>query len=152
MGHFQTWMEWRWSGMTVQEINESICGYEDMKLYEKEKDIVKAILQYINVVYRKGHVWRNNVGATTFTSPDGNREKKFFVRFAEKGQADIIGYTNEGFFIAIEVKAPGKKRTITEEQEAFLSGVRQAGGLAILADCLEDVISALDKWKGAEEP
>lgn len=121
-----------------------------MKLQQKESDVVKAILQYINVVYRKGHVWRNNVGATKFTSPDGNREREYFVRFAEKGQADIIGYTDEGLFIAIEVKAPGKKRTITEEQEAFLSGVRQAGGLAILADCLEDVMKALEHWRGAE--
>lgn len=51
-----------------------------------------------------------------------------------------------GQFLAVEVKAGEDK--LSEPQEAFLEAVRQAGGLAVVARSLEDVLIL---WR-EEEP
>ena len=58
------------------------------------------------------------------------------------GVADIVGCTKEGRFFAVEVKAPGKKGTLTSYQEAFLREIENVKGIAVLADCLEDCVKA----------
>jgi len=72
-----------------------------------------------------------------------------------KGVSDIIGIAKksvqcphcqkkinvEGFYAAIEVKRPGGK--LTESQEDFLFSVKQAGGIAIVAHSVDDVIKEL---------
>jgi len=72
-----------------------------------------------------------------------------------KGVSDIIGiakksvrcphcqkeFNVEGFYAAIEVKRPGGK--LTEGQEDFLFSVKQAGGIAIVAYSVDDVIKGL---------
>jgi len=60
---------------------------------------------------------------------------------SEKGISDIVGVHN-GRFFAIEIKtAKGK---VSEHQERFLQRVRDAGGIAIVARCCEDVVEALE--------
>lgn len=53
-----------------------------------------------------------------------------------KGGSDLIGWSREGRFVAIEAKA-GKTR-ITNEQRRFLEAVRAAGGLAGVARTVQD--------------
>lgn len=57
--------------------------------------------------------------------------------------SDIIGIFG-GRFLAIEVKAPGKRVKPGSAQERFLENVREEGGVAIEADCLEKVIEGLE--------
>jgi hypothetical protein len=64
------------------------------------------------------------------------------VRFGKRGQSDIIGYLPDGRFLAVETKASDGKPT--PEQEAFLEAVRMAGGVAILARSLDDLIAGLE--------
>ena len=59
------------------------------------------------------------------------------------GVSDILGIY-QGKFLAIEVKKPGQKPT--ERQESFLNQVRESGGIAIVATCCDDVITALGLW------
>ncbi len=47
--------------------------------------------------------------------------------------------------IAIEVKAPGKKANVTDKQQAFLDAIEEHGGIAIVADSLEDIEPYLDR-------
>lgn len=47
-----------------------------------------------------------------------------------KGSSDLIGWTDSGLFCAIEVKTPRGK--VRKEQQAFLSAVTNAGGLAAI--------------------
>lgn len=49
-----------------------------------------------------------------------------------EGASDYIGWSNTGLFVACEVKRPGGR--ITPKQVTFLGNVREAGGIAILAD------------------
>lgn len=101
----------------------------------KESEIQREILAYLALV-PEVVAWRNNTGAM-FGEHKG---KKWAVRFGKKGLPDIIGWqTCFGLacFLAIEVKRPGQKAS--PEQAAFLSQVRAAGGIALVAHSLDDV-------------
>jgi hypothetical protein len=63
------------------------------------------------------------------------------------GVSDILG-CYKGRFLAIEVKRDGKEPT--ELQQAFIDTVKEAGGIAFVAQSVDDVIGALglrDKFK-----
>lgn len=124
-----------------------------MNLTRRESEIVAAILSYLRTV--PGVVaWRSNVGAVQ----TGTR----FVRFGFAGCADIVGWKTEivGYrqsrvdfretepitvarFIAVEVKRPGQQPT--PKQRAFLEMVAKAGGLALVAHDVQDVVEALGR-------
>lgn len=77
-------------------------------------------------------LFRNNAGVATY--PNGSR-----VRYGLcAGSADLIGWTNTGRFLAIEVKLPGQQATA--EQARFLDAVTIAGGVAGVARSVEDAI------------
>lgn len=64
-----------------------------------------------------GHyVWRNNTG------------RKGGVAFGEPGSADVIGLSNRGRFLAIEVKATKRDR-LKSDQVSFRERVESRGGL-----------------------
>lgn len=107
---------------------------EEVKLKIPEKDIQKAILQYLEL---RGHmVWRTNTG-TMFLE---NKGKQRMVRFGFPGLADILGVRkgSNGQFLAIEVKRPGNQAS--ESQATFLCKVADMGGLAFVAWSVDDCI------------
>lgn len=57
------------------------------------------------------------------------------------GAADLLGWTRDGRFAAIEVKKPGEKPR--QEQHDFLDAVRRAGGVAGWATSPEEAIAIL---------
>lgn len=58
--------------------------------------------------------------------------------FAVHGVPDIICCVR-GLFVGIEVKAPGKERTVTPNQRHHLDRIMDAGGIAIVATSVEQV-------------
>lgn len=54
------------------------------------------------------------------------------------GVPDIL-FCKDGKFCAIEVKATGKKRQVSELQKLHIEMIHASGGKAIVADCLWDV-------------
>lgn len=102
-----------------------------------------AILRYLALERRVAWVERFNVGAAKAEGYDANgRRKDRWIKFAFPGCSDLLGQMRDGRFLAIEVKAPG--RYATPQQRAFLARVASAGGVAILARCIEDVRNAID--------
>lgn len=80
-------------------------------------------------------VWRANCGAAR--ARDGR-----LVRFGVPGQADILGLTGTGRFLAIEVKtATGKLRP---DQERFRDIVTRFGGLYFVVRSAEDAVAQLE--------
>lgn len=66
------------------------------------------------------------------------------VVFGKKGRVDYFAIRiPDGKFVAVEFKAPGKKSNATPQQLDCLEAVRRAGGIAVLADCPQDVIDAI---------
>jgi hypothetical protein len=53
-----------------------------------------------------------------------------------EGSSDLIGISDTGRFLAVEVKAP--KGRVTEGQESFLEMVQRLGGIGIVAKTVED--------------
>ena len=66
-------------------------------------------------------------------------------QFGESGVPDILCCW-DGRFLAIEVKAPGKRSNTSDIQKRQLAGITAAGGTAIVVDDvlqMEDIINAI---------
>ena len=64
------------------------------------------------------------------------------IRLAAPGVSDLLGWTEGGRFVAIEVKAG--RRQLTDEQAAFIELVRRSGGLAGVARSVDDARAILE--------
>lgn len=105
-----------------------------------ERDIQSAILEYLHA--KRIFCWRNNSGMQFL--PYTNREGKSrmrALRIGLPGSSDILGCLPDGRFLAIEVKRPGNKPTI--EQQEFLDNIASRGGVAFVATSIDDVIAKL---------
>jgi hypothetical protein len=82
-----------------------------------------------------GVAWRSNTGALSI----GKR----FVRFGRVGSGDVIGFIPPNArFISIEIKT--QNDDTSAEQEEFLLRVREAGGIAFIAESIADIDAGLD--------
>jgi len=63
------------------------------------------------------------------------------LRTAPTGHPDIAGMLRDGRALYVEVKAA--RGELTEQQAKFLERVRTAGGVAIVARSVDDVLAAL---------
>lgn len=100
-----------------------------------EGHIVKACLGYLRA--RGIFAWRNNVGSVSGTYKGKDR----YVRFGTPGSSDIFGILPGGKFLAIECKMPGKKPTL--KQRAFIDEINVWGGLAFVAESVDDIESRI---------
>jgi hypothetical protein len=64
------------------------------------------------------------------------------LRLAAPGVSDLIGWTEGGRFVAVEVKGP--RGRVTDEQKAFIDLVRRSGGLAGVARSVEEATAILE--------
>ena len=62
--------------------------------------------------------------------------RPYAIRLAAPGVSDLIGWTEGGRFVAVEVKGP--RGRVTDEQAAFIDLVRRSGGLAGVARSVAD--------------
>ena len=80
-------------------------------------------------------LWRNNVGFASDTR----------VRYGlAPGSADLVGLSNTGRFIAIEVKTPGG-RGLSDEQRMWLDLVRRMGGVAGVARSVDEALALVEE-------
>lgn len=77
--------------------------------------------------------WRNNRGM--FLSLDGNRKQRAGLQV--DGSSDLIGFTADGKFLAIEVKTETGR--VSLEQQRFIDLVNKNGGVAFVARSIQDV-------------
>lgn len=105
---------------------------------ESESDIQKRILERLGLVPGT-FFWRENSGMVRQQDQYG---KTRMWRAGIKGIADIVG-VYKGRFVAIEVKAKGKKPSLV--QKAYLQRVRDCGGIAFVCDDDKKVIRMLEE-------
>lgn len=86
------------------------------------------------------HVWRNNVGAAI----DRTGRK---ITFGEPGASDILAVVR-GRLVAVEVKS--REGRVSGDQLAWCGKVVAAGGLYLVARCLEDAMNPIVELLGAE--
>lgn len=105
--------------------------------YDREKDLVKAILGFYEFDPRV-FIWRNNTGG--FAVGEG-RDKRF-IKTGLKGSPDIVGFKRpSGVFLGIECKAAKKKQQ--PAQEAFQGVCDDGGAVYVLAHSIADVEAVL---------
>ena len=90
----------------------------------RETFLEAAILDYLTL--RRIPAWRTHSARFPPVTP---------------GVSDIIGILPGGRFLAVECKAPGG--SCSSAQSAFIGTVRNAGGVAVLAYDLVDVVKLL---------
>ena len=92
--------------------------------------LTQSILRYVN--YNGFKCWRNNNGAIYSVKQKTFRKNPSSLL----GISDIIGFRkSDGKFIAIEIKT-GKDK-LSAHQLIFISDIRSAGGIAIVAKSFE---------------
>lgn len=98
-----------------------------MPKQSEEQKIQKKILDFL---YKKGFlaVKFNNIGI-----------------YSTPGFPDIVGCTNKGIFLAIEVKVPGEKPK--PHQQAYLDAINKINGIAFYATSVDEVEKELKKRK-----
>jgi hypothetical protein len=104
-----------------------------MKNRVLENDVKRDIMTFLNLYSNKFFVWRQN-NAGVF-----NAKKGKYIFHGLPGVADIIGLTKFGKFVAIEVKATGKKNNQSEAQKEFEKNIKEFGGYYFLVDSVEDL-------------
>lgn len=84
-----------------------------------------------------------SIGALVLNTPAGlmTVEGRTF-QTGQAGRADLHA-CYRGRFIAVETKAPGK--AASPAQLRYLDRVRQAGGIAVVADSVDDVVQVTDR-------
>jgi hypothetical protein len=114
-------------------------------LEASERQILAAILRYLRVERRVSWFERFNTGAGVAESMDKHgRVRRRFIRFAFKGCSDILGQLADGRLLAIEVKS--RLGVISDEQAVFIARVKAAGGFALVARSVDDVVAALNTY------
>lgn len=112
----------------------------------RESDIQNAIM--IALSSAGCTVWRQNVG--TGWQGRMSRTKGGSVILDDPrplhaglcvGSSDIIGITQDGRFLAVEVKTPTGR--VTEDQIRFIDAIRRKGGVAGVARSVEDALLLL---------
>jgi hypothetical protein len=98
-----------------------------------ENRVKTEVLKYLKL--RQIKAWSNPSGAVRI------RPGKF-MSFGKKGSADIIGLLPpNGKFLAVETKAPDGR--LSPERKQFLAGIREQGGVAVIARSWTDVDQVL---------
>jgi hypothetical protein len=90
-------------------------GPRAMLPVQYERDVQKSIIEWMRSY--GCIVWRRNVGAV--------RRHGRYIRFGEKGQADIYGILPDGRHFECEVKRPGKRPSA--DQLLFLMSTNRIG-------------------------
>jgi len=103
-----------------------------MAVFIPEKDIVKAILDYLNI--RKYICKRNNAGMAFMKH--GNKSRG--IKIGEAGWPDIEGMTKQGIYFGIEVKTIIGK--LSPAQIEIGQRIKENHGIWFVARSINDVI------------
>ena len=60
-----------------------------------------------------------------------------------KGLSDLVGCLPDGQFFSLEVKIPGRERTLTPRQLHVLKTITRHGGIAEMVTSVDDALEAL---------
>lgn len=101
---------------------------------EDTNELTSYILHFCNNVL-EWEVWRNNTG------------RKGGISFGYKGSGDVIGFTDKGIFVSIEVKFG--RDSAKEHQVEFRNRLRTAGGFATI---VKTKVDFLEKVKEYDSP
>lgn len=110
--------------------------YSNLRIPMREGKILREIR--LALTKEGARVFRNNTGL--FKTKDGRTIRTGLC----VGSSDLIGWTKDGRFLAVEVKRPGGRKRI--EQIFFIDKVVQSGGVAFFSTSPEDTVKNLKEF------
>lgn len=113
----------------------------EQKLKEAFIRILKTKGFDVDIVESKSVMFKDHRGIKHFKSAG-----------VKKGFADLIASDPEGIYCAIELKAPGKLKTVREEQVNFLVRKIQHNCFAMVTDSIDMFFEVYYKWKALSFP
>lgn len=105
----------------------------------RESDIQNAVLELLQ--RNNYYAWRQNTGAAPFYDKRG---VKSWVKFGQPGFADIMAVSPNGTFVALEIKHPARRKTVTAAQEKFLADIKAHNGIASVICSVEEAATLLN--------
>jgi len=103
-----------------------------------EKTVEKDVLVWLRKIGCFVNVYDSALQPDAYSGP---------VRVAARsGTPDLLGCTNEGMFVAIELKAPGRRSTLKEHQREFLIRVIRNNGFACCTDSQSHLKELYNNW------
>lgn len=120
----------------MREVKAKVTRQQGQSEIPLEKDIQKAIIQFLSVHPKISIYGRFNSGTAITGDAQGNTR---YTRFNSiKGFPDIHGMLKGGRAVYIEVKRPGGR--VSDEQQEFIDKVSAHGAVAFIAYSVDDVI------------
>jgi len=95
---------------------------------DSQKDILIFMLQHPKVF-------------DAWVTTQGRLKGKY--KIGKTGVSDIIGFLKDGRFLAIEIKKVSER--VSDQQQIFIDGVNNCGGVAGVAITIEDAKDILDR-------
>lgn len=105
----------------------------------RESQVLSQVLQYLAYHPKVAKAWRVNTGASkyNYTTKQGIK-KNYFVKYGEKGQADIQGYLKDGRALFVEVKrSEGGK--VSPHQKNFIQNAKEVGCFACVVCSVDEL-------------
>jgi len=102
-----------------------------------EKDIQRAVLQFLRVHPKVAAVWRTNSG--TFTEQNRDGSMRYISANTMPGMSDVCGVLKGGRAFFFEIKRPGAKATTLQLQ--FLQRMHDAGALALVVYSIDSLVN-----------
>lgn len=104
-----------------------------------EKDVVKEILQWCEL-----NGW--SVGVINSSAVYSEKENRYLTTQAAPGTPDILGCTSLGVYCGLEIKAPGKRATMSDDQMLFLIEKIERGAFGGVFDSVDLLESTYLEW------
>lgn len=108
-----------------------------------EKELERRIMPYLNGL----GIFANVVESKAVYSAASGL---YLSGQAVSGFPDIVGCNNSGQFVAVELKAPGRRSTIRPAQRSFLMKVISTNGFACCCDSIESFSAVYSAWIAAD--
>ena len=110
-----------------------------------EKEVEKQVLEWC----RKQDFHIAVVESKAVYSASAGR---FLQGQAPSGFPDLVGLTLAGIFVAIELKAPGRRSTLRPAQREFLTQVISRNGFGIVTDSVEFLENSYQEFLRHKDP
>jgi hypothetical protein len=78
--------------------------------------------------------------------------QRFCRQVLPKGHPDILAWSAEGHPVAIELKAPGRRSTLRDDQRIFLKDLIAHNVFAVVVDNCLDLESCFTRWLELDSP
>ena len=124
--------------------DDTLAGLDERPGAAPESSLYAPII--LAVCKTGARVFRNHVGVSEHRGV--GTDPRHVRHGLPKGSSDLIGWTSDGRFLAIEVKRPGWRPTPSwrkSPQAAFLAAVTRAGGVAFVARSAEEAVRLLSE-------